>query len=72
MQATYDQIQKLKVMKPGMVKMMGERFENEGKTEMAELFRLIGNREELERVESELKEKLASNEVFAREDDGKK
>ena len=59
-------------MKPGMVKMMGERFENEGKTEMAELFRLIGNREELERVESELKEKLASNEVFAREDDGKK
>lgn len=59
-------------MKPGMVKMMRERFENEGKTEMAELFRLIGNREELERVESELKEKLASNEVFAREDDGKK
>ena len=51
---------------------MEERFENEGNQQAAELLKLVGNREELERVENELKEKLASDEVFAPEDDGKK
>jgi len=39
---------------------------------MVELFRLLSNREELERIENELKEKLASNEVFAPEGMDKK
>lgn len=52
--------------------MMQERFENEGNEQMVELFRLLSNREELERIENELKEKLASNEVFAPEGMDKK
>lgn len=52
--------------------MLLERYEQEGNAQMVELFRLISNQEELQRVENELKEKLESDEVFTPEDDAQK
>lgn len=63
MQKTYDQIQELKALKPQVMKRLQAKFKDDNNERGTALLELVQNREELSKIEEDLRYKLDNNVV---------